>query len=255
MSKDSTPETKTEETKSNTRPTTYSSKLVFREYFESLSVAIVLALVIRFFVLTAYKIPTGSMIPTLKVGDFVFASKLSYGVPIPFSSGKRLGEKMPQRSDVIVFRFPADESIHYVKRIVGLPGDRIEIRDKKLIVNEKVLDYSPLNTDEIIGDLPGKTYFTVLAEQGSKDRPARTIMIAKDNETEFFGPVIVPPEHVFVLGDNRDSSEDSRYWGMVPLRNIEGRVFVIWMSFDWNRSWAGGRLPGVRWERLFDGIK
>jgi signal peptidase I len=107
---------------------------LMREYTESLIVAICLALVLRFFVISAYKIPTGSMLPTLKVGDFIFAYKLPYGFPVPFSNGQRWGSTLPQRGDVVVFRYPGNENVNYVKRVVGLPGDQIAIKNKKLVI-------------------------------------------------------------------------------------------------------------------------
>ncbi len=228
------------------------SRLIFREYIESLSVAIILALIFRFFVISAYKIPTGSMVPTLKVGDFILASKLSYGFHVPFSGGARIGDSLPSRGDVIVFRFPADESIHYVKRVVALPGDRVEIRDKQLFINDKGAQYTDLDLKDYFPAEEMKGNFKVRKETIMDSN--REILVSEDGETEFFGPVIVPPEHVFVLGDNRDSSEDSRYWGMVPSRNLEGRVILIWLSFDWVHRWAGDKLPQVRWERIFQSV-
>jgi signal peptidase I len=228
-----------------------SAKIVMREYTESLIVAVLLALVLRFFVISAYKIPTGSMVPTLKVGDFIFAFRLSYGVPIPFSGGAKAAIQLPERGDVVVFRFPGNESVNYVKRVIGLPGDRISIKNKRLFVNEIPATYEPLGS-QVIADLPGKDYYSVFREKFEKS--TRLVMSNNEDETDFFGPVVVPPNHVFVLGDNRDSSDDSRYWGSVPIKNLEGRVVLIWMSLDWQNRWGEGRLPSVRWERVFSRI-
>lgn len=227
-------------------------KIILREYTESLIVAVILALILRFFVVTAYKIPTGSMVPTLKVGDFIFAYKLPYGVPVPFSGGERLGAKLPERGDVVVFRYPGNESVNYVKRVVGLPGDRIAIKTKKLFINDLEASYQPLSKD-VIQDLPGNEYYAAFEESFSGS--AHLVIRNNADEADFFGPVVVPPGHIFVLGDNRDSSDDSRYWGTVPVKNLEGRVIMIWMSFDWLNRWGDERYPSIRWERVFQSVR
>lgn len=226
-------------------------KILIREYSESLIVAVILALVLRFFVISAYKIPTGSMIPTLKVGDLIFAYRLPYGFPIPFSGGDRWSAKLPERGDVVVFRYPGNESVNYVKRVVGLPGDRIQIRNKHLFVNDQEAGYKALPSDSI-QDLPGGEDYQVFQE--TLENSTHSVILNRADETDFFGPVVVPPGHFFVLGDNRDSSDDSRYWGTVPLKNLEGRVVMVWMSLDWLHRWGDDRLPNVRWERVFTGV-
>jgi signal peptidase I len=226
--------------------------MVMREYTESLVVAVILALVLRFFVISAYKIPTSSMVPTLKVGDFIFAYKLPYGVPIPFAGGDRWIAQMPERGDVVVFRYPGHETIHYVKRVVGLPGDRIAIKNKKLYVNDVEVD-SKEDTKTAINDLPGNEYYSVFRETMSNH--PHLIIHNNDEDAGSFGPIVVPPQQIFVLGDNRDSSDDSRYWGTVPFKNLEGRVVMVWMSFDWLNRWGNERLPTVRWDRVFSAIR
>jgi signal peptidase I len=227
-------------------------KILFREYMESLIVAVAVALVLRFFVISAYKIPTGSMAPTLKVGDFIFAYKLPYGIPIPFSGGDRWAMQLPKRGDVVVFRYPNNRDVNYVKRVVGLPGDRIAIKNKKLHINDQESSYVPL-PDEVIQDLPGFEYYS--AYQEVIEASTHSVIRNRADEADFFGPVVVPPGHIFVLGDNRDSSDDSRYWGTVPLKNLEGRVVMIWMSFDWLNRWGDERYPSVRWERVFKSVR
>ncbi len=231
------------------------NRIIFREYFESLLVAIVIALILRFFVISAYKIPTGSMTPTLKVGDFVFAYKLNYGVTIPFSGGERMASRLPLRGDVIVFKFPGHEATSYVKRVIGLPGDHIQIKNKKLYVNGAQAQYTPENSD-VIGDLPSKEYYSVYNEEfyGSSHLIIYN-QTQKDPETSDFGPIVVPPQNVFVLGDNRDSSDDSRYWGSVPVRNIEGQVVLVWLSLDWLNRWGTDQMPQVRWSRVFQAVR
>ena len=233
-------------------PTKIPAKILMREYSESLVVAVVLALVLRFFVISAYKIPTGSMVPTLKVGDLIFAYRLPYGFPIPFSGGERWSAKLPERGDVVVFRYPGNESINYVKRIVGLPGDRIQIRNKHLFINDAESTYQARSSD-VIRDLPGGEDYQAFDEGFAGS--THSVILNRADETDFFGPVVVPPGHLFVLGDNRDSSDDSRYWGMVPVKNLEGRVVMVWMSLDWIHRWADDRWPTVRWERVMSAIR
>jgi signal peptidase I len=227
-------------------------KILLREYTESLIVAVVLALILRFFVISAYKIPTSSMVPTLKVGDFMFAYKLPYGIPIPFTAGSRWGAKVPDRGDVVVFRYPGNESVNYVKRVIGLPGDRIAIKNRKLFVNNVEASYTSAPAG-VISDLPGQEYYSASREsfQGS----THLVIHSRSDEADFFGPVIVPPGHIFVLGDNRDSSDDSRYWGAVPVKNLEGRVVLIWMSFDWLNRWGDGHYPSIRWDRVLSAVR
>jgi signal peptidase I len=223
-----------------------------REYTESLIVAVCLALLLRFFVISAYKIPTGSMLPTLKVGDFIFAYKLPYGFPIPFSGGDRISAKLPERGDVVVFRYPGNENVNYVKRVVGLPGDRIAIKDRKLIINDTETSLSPLD-HALIADVPSsELYMASKEDMGALSaNPEHMIMNSKEAKADSFGPVVVPPGQIFVLGDNRDTSDDSRYWGTIPVSHLEGRVITVWLSLDWMNTWAGDALPHVRWERLF----
>lgn len=227
------------------------AKIVLREYLESLIVAVVVALFLRFFVISAYKIPTGSMVPTLMAGDFIFAYKLPYGVPVPFT-GHKLAPRAPARGDVVVFRPPGNESVNYIKRVVGLPGERIEIRQKKLFINDREASYEDLG-ESLIRNLPGHEYFAVHRE--SFPGSTHLVMTRTENDAGFFGPIIVPPGHIFVLGDNRDSSDDSRIWGAVPIKNLEGKVLLVWLSLDWLDRWGDDRFPRIRWDRTFHAVR
>ncbi len=227
------------------------TKIVLREYAESLFIAVCIAFFLRVVVISAYKIPTGSMTPTLKTGDFVFAYKLAYGVTIPFTDEK-IAKSYPERGDVVVFRFPGNESVNYVKRVIGLPGDRISIKNKRLYLNEKEANYKAASL-ELIRDIPGHDDDKVANEEFSSS--SHYIMTSQMIGADSFGPIIVPPGQLFVLGDNRDSSDDSRYWGTVPLGNLEGRVVLVWMSFDWLSRWGNERLPSVRWERVLRAVR
>ncbi|MEJ2314003.1 MAG: signal peptidase I [Nitrospirota bacterium] len=188
-----------------------TNKSVFWEYAEAIVTALVLALIIRAFVVQAFKIPSGSMEPTLLVGDHLLVNKIGYGIRIPFSDERLVTFGKPERDDVIVFKWPKDTSRDFIKRIIGLPGDVVEIRDKKVYVNGEPLDEPYVQyTDEYV-------------------RPAR--FGPRDN----FGPVKVPQGNYFVMGDNRDQSEDSRYWGFVDFPKIKGKAMIIYWSWDKDR--------------------
>ena len=232
-------------------PVKVPATIVLREYIESLLVAIIVAVFLRIFVVSAYKIPTSSMMPTLMAGDFVFAYKMPYGIPLPFAAEK-IGVEMPKRGDVVVFRLPGNESVNYVKRVVGLPGEKIEIRNKRLFIDDVEAKYEQM--PEGPGKkLPGQEYYTVSRE--TVEGSTHLVMNRQEDEADFYGPVVVPPGHIFVLGDNRDSSDDSRYWGTVPVKNLEGRLLMVWMSLDWLERWGNDRLPTIRWERVFQTIQ
>jgi len=195
----------------------------WREYAEALFMAVLLALFIRTFVVQAFKIPSGSMLPTLQIGDHLLVNKFIYGLRIPFLGTRIFDFHSPERDDVIVFIYPQDPSKDFIKRVEGLPGDRVELRNKTLFINgEKVKD-------------PHAHYEKI------SPRLART---PRDN----FPPFVVPEGHVFVMGDNRDHSHDSRFWGPVPINDILGKAFVLYWSWDaehfrprWDR--IGMRIP------------
>lgn len=201
-------------------------KPAWREYLEAIIWAVVLALVIRTWGVQAFKIPSGSMIPTLLIGDHLLVSKSSYGIKFPFSGRAVIPVSSPERGDIVVFRFPEDKDKDFIKRIVALPGETVQVKNKQVFINGKKLD-DPWGhyTDRII--LP-------------------QVVQPRDN----FGPVKVPPDHYFVMGDNRDQSYDSRFWfqgrgGYVPRKDILGRAFIIYWSWK-------DKAFGVRWTRLGD---
>jgi len=214
-----------------------SKKSIIREYAEALVIAIILALTIRVFVVQAFKIPSGSMIPTLLVGDHILVSKLAYGFQLPkdcefqvsfppvtcFSSIIVMSFDPPQRGDIIVFRYPEDENKDFIKRVVGLPGDTIQIQNKKVTVNGQPL------MDEA---------FTQRIDPG--------IIDGRINPRDNLGPLTVPPDSYFVMGDNRDQSLDSRFWGFVRMDKIKGRAFLVYWSWNGQGSWTNW----VRWERI-----
>jgi signal peptidase I len=203
-----------------------------REYAEAFAVALLIALLVRTFVIQAFKIPSGSMEDTLLVGDHIFVNKFLYGYHIPYTKGRILAFHAPARGDIIVFVFPEDPSKDFIKRVIGVPGDMVEIRDKKVILNG-----NPLREE-----------YTRFADGKMGDGFVR----GRDN----MPPVEVPPGKYFVMGDNRDRSYDSRFWGFVDDDAIIGKALFIYFSLDWeiNLQWYQfWRYPElVRWERIGD---
>ncbi|MFM0038210.1 signal peptidase I [Paraburkholderia strydomiana] len=214
------------------------------EYSASFFPVILVVFVVRSFVVEPFKIPSGSMVPTLLVGDFILVNKFEYGIRLPITNTQVTQGNPLTRGDVVVFRYPKDESVDYIKRVIGLPGDVVEYQDKKLTVNGKPVPETPLPDyldEERLGyakqfeeDLDGRKNAVLNNPAvppfivGAEDFPYR------DNCTYNARGVIckVPPGNYFMMGDNRDNSADSRYWGFVPNQNIVGRAFFIWMNFS-----------------------
>lgn len=217
-------------------------KSIIREYTEAIIVAMLLAFAIRVFVVQAFKIPSGSMIPTLLIGDHILVSKLSYGLQWPsdcklqwnippincYTSRTLIEFGKPQRGDIIVFRFPEDEEKDFIKRIIGIPGDTVQIRNKVVFVNGQPLD-----------------------DRAFTQRIDPSIIDGSINPRDNFGPVTVPEGSYFVMGDNRDQSLDSRFWGYVREEKIRGKAFRIYWSWSGQGHWT----EWVRWERLGKAIR
>jgi signal peptidase I len=235
----------------------FARKSTLREYAESIGVAIAVALLLRAFVVEAFQIPSGSMIPTLEVGDHIFVSKFSYGLSIPFTDMKVLKYSEPQRGDVIVFKFPNDHSTDYIKRVVGLPGDTVETRQGQLYVNGNEIrrqrERRPCRYNEsaTAGDdhdceywvetLGTKVHETILEPSHPAQDHPRTVIAAGE---------------VFVMGDNRDNSYDSRKWGTVKMDLIKGRALIIWWSRGNSAPWdPGAWLKAIRWNRFFTVVR
>lgn len=214
------------------------------EYGASFFPVIVLVFGLRSFVVEPFKIPSGSMIPTLLVGDFILVNKFAYGIRLPVIDKKIIAVGEPQRGDVMVFRYPADPSLDYIKRVVGLPGDKIEYFDKHLSINGQAVATQPagdyLHADRLhysarYREHLGKVDHDILLEP---DIPPTVPQVLgypfRENCTYTTSGVscTVPPGHYFVMGDNRDASSDSRVWGFVPEANIVGKAFFIWFNFS-----------------------
>ncbi len=184
-----------------------TKKQIFKEYLEAIITALLIALIIRAYVVQAFKIPSGSMIPTLLVGDHLLVNKFIYGIKIPFSDKRILVFKKPQKGDIIVFRYPEDPSRDFIKRVIATEGDVVEERNKVVYVNGQ-----PLKEPYV----------------QHTDSRIKSPFEPRDN----FGPYIVPKNKLFVMGDNRDQSYDSRYWGYVDLKDVKGKAFIIYWSWD-----------------------
>jgi signal peptidase I len=208
----------------------------------SLMLALVIVFMIRSSIVEAFKIPSGSMIPTLLTGDHIFVNKFAYGFKVPFSDFFTdhptyiVPRDPPSRGDIIVFKYPKDERVYFIKRVIGLPGDMIEIRNKTLFINQHSIDRSPVSgpvADKIYKSFDDPKYSSSNLDLydehlGPVDH---RIMLDKTNFSgDSFGPITVPANSLFVMGDNRDFSNDSRFWGFVPYRNVKGKAMVIWLS-------------------------
>jgi len=197
-----------------------------REYIEAIIFALILALIIKTFLIQAFKIPSGSMIPTLLKGDQILVNKFIYGTRIPLSDVKVLEIREPHRGDIVVFEYPEDRNVHYIKRLIGLPGDTIEIVNKAVFVN-------------------GEKYDVPQAQYEDPEVLPSAISV-RDN----YGPLVVPPHCYFMMGDNRDNSRDSRFWGFVDNVELVGNAVVIYWSWDITSGGLAERAKNVRWGRL-----
>jgi signal peptidase I len=287
------------------------AKSTTRDYIESIGAAVLIALALRAFVIEAFKIPSSSMYPTLEIGDHIFVNKFIYGVRIPWTRTKLFELRGPQRGEVIVFIYPCDPDRDYIKRVIALAGDTVEVRCNVVYVNGKevpsrmVQDGSCRYEDfseaagkwetkpcsryrETVGDREYDTYHDEFRPErdgervagtphgDSKDFPKDNFMPSCANSEDAAnainihqvpgriepGPAgavetqkpcdpqlhyIVPAGHVFVMGDNRANSNDSRFWGSVPIENIKGKALFIWLSYKYWTPWAWG---GIRWPRI-----
>lgn len=246
-------------------------KSTFREYVEALLTAVVIALLIRGFVFEAFKIPSGSMIPTLVVGDHLFVNKLSYGIRIPFTKKWISHFRNPERGETIVFIYPKDPSLDFIKRVVGVPGDKIRIEGDDIFVNGekvqteavRVVDADPESShlkiehlESTSEGLPDSQNFTEVPKyprwrdyEFFLERLGEHTHLKQENPFAVMQTreIQVPEGKLFVMGDNRDNSRDSREWGFVPIENVKGKAMFIWLSLKYN---ARGKFEGIRWDRF-----
>ena len=242
-----------------------------REYVEALFTAVLIAFVIRSFIVEPFKIPSSSMVPTLMIGDHIFVNKFIYGLRPPFTKKHFFRYRTPKRGEVIVFIYPEDESKDFIKRVVGLPGDRIKFDGTNVYINGKKIERKPIAVTQSLTD---KRALNVTNDEWAKNLPYVDGWQDMDFENERLGDVshltqferdlfyrpmghfvaasggeiTVPEGHLFCMGDNRDNSSDGREWGFVPMENIKGKAMFVWLSLDNDHGW-------VRWKRFGSWIR
>lgn len=212
---------------------------VLVEYARAFFPVILAVFLLRAFLVEPFRIPSGSMIPSLLVGDFILVNKYAYGVRLPVINKKVVEIGEPKRGDVMVFRFPGDPSVNYIKRVIGLPNDHVRYKDKVLYINGQRMPQTEIDSDV---DSDGDPGMRRLRE--SLDSVVHEIQLSGSYSDTQQMEFVVPPGQYFVMGDNRDHSNDSRYWGTVPEQNIVGKAFMIWFNLDFRR---GG---GINWSRI-----
>ena len=235
-------------------------KSTLREYVEAIVIALSVALLLRFFVIEAFKIPSGSMVETLAIGDFIFVNKLSYRSEIPYAFlGRRIPKggttllewDEPDRGDVVVFRYPNDQKVDYIKRVVALPGDVVEVRGGVLFVNDEEHTRTYEREYRYLSQGCSEERVRLYTESSPTGRDYS--VLAKDGVQagENWGPVTIREGHFFPMGDNRDNSSDGRVFGQVPIHYVKGRAMFVWLSMNRCGKWLGK----VRWKRFFHRVR
>ena len=211
-------------------------KSTAREYFESICIAVILALFVRTFVVQAFKIPTGSMENNLLIGDHLLVNKFVFAPTMTRLERMLLPIDPVRRGDILVFKYPQDPERDFIKRVIGLPGETLEVRNKKVYINGKPLEEKYV-------------HFIFPPEERAPGDVSFDVSDKRD-----YGPVTVPERHYFMMGDNRDNSEDSRYWGVMPADYIKGKALFVYFSFTDPEARDSGGSFGVRWSRLLHQI-
>ncbi|PKM10372.1 MAG: signal peptidase I [Gammaproteobacteria bacterium HGW-Gammaproteobacteria-3] len=206
------------------------------EYARSFFPIVLIVLLLRSFLVEPFRIPSGSMMPTLLIGDFILVNKFTYGIRLPVLNTKIVELNEPLRGDIVVFRYPKEPSVDYIKRVVGLPGDRVAYYDKKIYINGKPAKQVSSGLYQGVGEGESMTGTERFIENLAGVEHS---ILIKNGAPSVEGVFVVPEGHYFVMGDNRDNSNDSRYWGTVPEQNLVGRAFFIWMSWDWQNKGIG----------------
>ncbi|MDD5035017.1 MAG: signal peptidase I [Methylococcaceae bacterium] len=229
------------------QPQSLRPEPILVEYARSFFPVIFFVLLLRAFLVEPFRIPSASMMPTLLIGDFILVNKFTYGIRLPVLNQKIIEMNEPKRGDIVVFRFPKDPSVNYIKRVIGLPGDRIGYFNKQIFVNGKPVKSTPLAEYRGAGQGANATGAILLTED--LESVNHDILIHQGQASRE-GEFSVPAGQYFVMGDNRDNSNDSRYWGTAPEANLVGKAFFIWMNFDW----ALGGFP-VDFSRIGTSLK
>jgi signal peptidase I len=216
------------------------------DYARSFFPALLIVLIIRSFIVQPYRVPTGSLEPTVMPGDFIVVQQYAYGLRLPVLQKKILATAEPKRGDIALFYYPEDTAVRFVKRVIGLPGDHIVYKNKVLTINGKEMKQVVIGPD--LNEDPGELPQPVIRKREYLDGVVHDIFISKDRGWFQEVDVTVPAGHYFMMGDNRDSSADSRYWGSVPEEYLIGRAFAVWLSWDTNKT-------TLRWHRMFTEVR
>lgn len=214
------------------------------EYARSFFPVFLIVLVLRSFLIEPFRIPSGSMMPTLLIGDFILVNKFSFGIRLPVTDKKIIEIGAPERGDVVVFRSPENPSVPFIKRVVGLPGDRVGYQDKVLYINGDAAAQETVGVYTGVGSGSSTTGAELRKED--LEGVVHDILVQKGSAS-MRGEAVIPDGHYFVMGDNRDNSRDSRFWGTVPDELLIGRAFKIWMNLDWGH--------GIGWDRIGKSIE
>ncbi|RDI42695.1 signal peptidase I [Aquicella lusitana] len=211
------------------------------DYARSFFPILLVVFLLRSFLFEPFRIPSGSLEPTLLMGDFILVNKYDYGVRLPVVHKKLFGEGKPARGDIIVFRWPPNPSVDFIKRVIGLPGDKISYINKELFVNGEKVPQEML-TSSIFEDENGEAREAQEKQENLLGVKHKIFIDPKKSSRDYYN-IVVPEDMYFVMGDNRDDSADSRYWGFVPDKNIVGKAVLVWMSWDSSKT-------GIRWGRI-----
>ncbi|MBT8420059.1 MAG: signal peptidase I, partial [Gammaproteobacteria bacterium] len=237
--------------RSNNEPMSSGAMAKLADYARSFFPVFLAVLLLRSFLAEPFRIPSGSMLPTLEIGDFILVNKYTYGIRLPVLDKKIIDIGRPERGDVVVFRYPVDGATPYIKRVVGLPGDRVDYRNDNLYINGEPVAREFVDTYVAASSSRNMTGAGRHIEH--LDGADHHILI-RPNQTDMLGigmyphvPMRIPEGHYFVMGDNRDNSRDSRFWGTVPDENLIGKAFFTWMNLEWGE--------GIGWSRIGNAIR
>lgn len=206
------------------------------EYARSFFPIVLIVFLLRSFLVEPFRIPSGSMMPTLLIGDFILVNKFTYGIRLPVINTKIIELNTPNRGDIVVFRYPKDPSVDYIKRVIGLPGDKVAYYNRALHINGRIISQKSLGVYQGVGEGANMTGTEHKLE--NLETVEHSILV-RNGFPSVEGVYEIPAGHYFVMGDNRDNSNDSRYWGTVPEENLVGKAFFIWMSWDWQNKGIG----------------